>query len=688
VTNSSWILYCCFALQITVDGPRNGASSRGGESARATATIDGLAVDDWRARFAASSSRERAEWFARMALREITLAASDPDAFAPLVADPDADVRRFGCEAMRCASELGAVSRAALLERIGDAADAVRVTAAQALLERWDGPEQAIATLLDGQRAPDPGIRREVVRSIRTLHVLDPRVRGSALTAASRDDDGDVRLEAVHGLRDSHAAPEALQRLHELLIDDDARIRSCAFATLIDDGCGVSALVGELVARLRAPDAGARRNAIFALDEISASFASGAVKDVSALLAADDAAVRCAAVGFIGRFAGLAGDALPAVLRLSGNADHAVRSASLPTLARIGGRDERVVTTLIERSGDVDAGVRTSAMEGLRIEIQEFGLPGVTLRGLLSARDAFVRARALQFVAASAADSSACVDDFATSLDDPDPGVRTWACWAIARCGGAGSLAVPQLTSLLSDDAFEAVRVEAARTLGALGPAAAASVTVLLAALKDPSPQVRNAAIGVLPQIDVKTDAVFDALARIREEGSLEEQMGAAAALRTLGGPVATEVRPENAEAAELEFVTRFRCSADTLLLADSSFVVAIEFDAAESRPGGATGESSLDYQYRIYSRSDRTDHTGSGRAVSATSTALGSRAWSDLIAFRRRIRLGSIDFTWTDEGNGGASIRWRPNRMTVSIVARAPLDLLPLSTFATWGRL
>jgi HEAT repeat protein len=687
VTTSTCILYCCLALQVTVDRPRNGTSPRGGEPARAIATIDGLAIDDWRVRFTASSSRERAEWFARLALREITLAASDSDAFAPLLADPDADVRRFGCETMRRASELGEASKAALLERIGDAADAVRVAAAQVLLERCDSPDQAIATLLDGQRLPDPGIRREVVRSIRALHVLDPSVRDSALMVASRDDDGGVRLEAVQGLRDSPEAPERLQRLHELLSDGDARVRTCAFATLIDDGCAVPALVRELIARLRDLDAGTRRNAILALDEISASYASEAIKDVSALLADDDAAVLCAAIRFIARFAALASDALPAVLRLSGNADHAVRSASLPTLARIGGRNECVVTTLIERSRDVDAGVRASAMEGLRIEIQDFGMPGVALRELLFASDAFVRARVLQLVAEYAAAPSTCADEFATLLDDPDPSVRTWACWANARCGDAASLAVPQLTSLLSEDPFEAVRIEAARTLGALGPAAAASVSVLLAALKDPSPQVRYAAIGVLPQIGVKTDAVFDALARIRVEGSREEQIGAVAALRTLGEPVATELSLKNADATEFELLTRFRCSADTILLADSSFVIAIEFDAAENQPGDSTKKRSLDFRYRIYSRADGADHTGSGRAVSATSIALGSRALSDQIYYRRRIRLGSIDFTWTDEGNGNASIRWQPNRMTVSIVARAPLELLPLSTFAKWRR-
>jgi HEAT repeat protein/lysophospholipase L1-like esterase len=80
------------------------------------------------------------------------------------------------------------------------------------------------------------------------------------------------------------------------------------------------------------------------------------------------------------------------------------------------------------------------------------------------------------------------LDHVIDALGSADEPTRRAAAWELSRRGGAA--AVEPLTKTL-DDASPAVRAEAARALGALGPAARSAMPALFARLADPRQRVR-----------------------------------------------------------------------------------------------------------------------------------------------------------------------------------------------------
>ena len=101
------------------------------------------------------------------------------------------------------------------------------------------------------------------------------------------------------------------------------------------------------------------------------------------------------------------------------------------------------------------------------------------------------------------------IDELVTQLQDPNPDIRSGAGEALAKTGDSRAVA-PLITAL--QDESESVRGCALQGLKDIGPPA---VPLLIAALKNPAPQVRRKASCVIDNIGYQLKEVgnFQAVA-------------------------------------------------------------------------------------------------------------------------------------------------------------------------------
>lgn len=118
------------------------------------------------------------------------------------------------------------------------------------------------------------------------------------------------------------------------------------------------------------------------------------------------------------------------------------------------------------------------------------------------------------------------------ALADTSDEVRLAAGTALVQDRRLPGVAVPGLVRALGDSAHEHTREHAAELLGSTTPADAAEATRgLMAALDDPAPGVRDAAVGSLVKIASRAPTTIAALRQLADSGS---PLARAEARRTL----------------------------------------------------------------------------------------------------------------------------------------------------------
>jgi hypothetical protein len=218
-------------------------------------------------------------------------------------------------------------------------------------------------------------------------------------------------------------------------------------------------------------------------------------------------AVRMEAVKTLGK---LGPDAKAAAPKLAGLLSRippgeapTLQEAIVVTLGRIGAAARPYVPTITRVIGQ-DIDVDRAATQAInRIMIDAESLEIDVLVRQLRHKDPSVRLRAAKALAAKGPRGDAAARDLSKLLQDSDVDVRRVAITALKAVRPdlkQSDLFVPAYILDLQDT-DENIRLAAARTLGRLGPAAAAATAALQKAQSDPETEVRHAATEALAKI-------------------------------------------------------------------------------------------------------------------------------------------------------------------------------------------
>jgi HEAT repeat protein len=201
------------------------------------------------------------------------------------------------------------------------------------------------------------------------------------------------------------------------------------------------------------------------------------------------------------------------------------RRAAATELAHFTGEAEKLVPKLVKALGDSDTDVRLNAMESLKSFGEQAGASvSVVMEMLKNDPDARIRRRAAGLLGAMKDQAAAPV--LVNALDDRDPAVRVEATQALARFGhgfASEERLVDRLISALglenpadlreaSVEALDSVARDQVRAARAIADVAA----------KDPSPDVRYTALGIMKtpifpfQVPALIAALDDPVPRIR----------------------------------------------------------------------------------------------------------------------------------------------------------------------------
>ena len=273
-----------------------------------------------------------------------------------------------------------------------------------------------------------------------------------ALAKLAGDKDDMTRSAAVYALGaiGKDAAP-AIVELAKVLSGKITTIHPVAADALVKIG---GSAVAEVQKVLNDKDPDARKRALRILGRIGPS-ASPAVLEISRLAKDDpDKEAKLVAVQVLGEIGPGAASAIP-VLKASLE-DRSLRDAAQSSLVRIGG---------------VSVGPFTEGLKSSEPEVR------------------LAAAKALRELGEKA---EAAVPALIASIKDPDRDVRTQAVFALGRIGPKAKAAVPALVDALEDEPLQGAISSALITIGP-----EASIPALGKAIKDKRPQVRRAAVGM-----------------------------------------------------------------------------------------------------------------------------------------------------------------------------------------------
>ena len=400
-----------------------------------------------------------------------TAAKAAADALSERVEDPDPDVAKWAAigraavdpatafdhpvKAVRLAavvlyqnpgSAWDAATLRLLIGRLEDMDSEIRSVAANAIgnaaLSMTPYPPEVVAESASALTAclaedPAPVVRQWAAYALGYLGRAaggDAAKKASvALLAGTKDEDEEVRRECLRdlGWLGKDAGPEAIDRLIEALIDDDAGARAAAASSLGAIGDPRPVVIEELAAALRDEDDDVRRAAAIAFGAFGPA-AEPAVPDlVECLNGAHRLSLRIAVANSLGSIGPAAKGAIPAIEAAGEESprpefDHALAKID-PAPARILrlGRwrtDEDEVTAAVALARLADFGPAALPL-----------LPDLVKALEHPYQDA--RANALRVLAAIGPAAKSAIPAVRARLDDPNPNVREAARVALDALG-------------------------------------------------------------------------------------------------------------------------------------------------------------------------------------------------------------------------------------------------------------
>lgn len=464
----------------------------------------------------------------RQTVQEILVRIGAPavPALTGALDDGDAEVRQRAVFAL---SKLQPKETAPFVKALDDENADVRMLATDALGRSGVDAKRAVPALLLRLGDKDERVRIVAVKAL------------AAVGAGARDKESVVEA-LIPALKDkttrSHAADAlatlgeaAVPQLLALTAEEDRSLREAAVYALGTAGRGQKSVVSQLAPLLGDPNADLRLLAAHALSSIGAV----AVPALTSALADAQLPERHLAALALAR---LGPQAKAAVRQLTDSAvdrtaSADLRAAAVVALGEIGPDAKAAVRALKESLPQTTGETRMHVGTALWQIARDPAGPRVVAEVLESPENAFVRlasARALANMGTGAKDA---VPVLAKALGDKDPKLQAAAARALANVGARAKDAVPQLKGALGQATGEA-RMNIGWALWTIDKDPRAE-TVLLESLVHKSPEVREASAAALAAMGGKAATVIPALTRALDDTDKYVRAAAAMALAERG---------------------------------------------------------------------------------------------------------------------------------------------------------
>jgi HEAT repeat protein len=445
-------------------------------------------------------------------------AAEAAPALAEALSDSNDRVRAKAAAALGAMGESASDAVPHLVRALSDKDNWVSALAAEALGEIGEPAAGAIPALVRSLRHLNPAVRSNAARALGKMGAA-AQSAVPALERAAQDADDEVRLQAIAALGDIGSLTETAGRLVlAALQDSNPKVRAAAVEALgkrteLQQDAG-----GVLVGALGDPNDQVKLAAIKALSAVAGEVA-GAIAGLSAMLQDDNVEVQAQAALALGRRGADAVAAGPALLQAAQTSEAEVREQALRALALI--QPPEAMAAFLAGLKDAQPEIRKVASAGLvkLAEIPDEQLP--YLIEVLHDPEIQVRANAAHLLAQQEILPASAIPALIECTAELDDGLRLHA--ALALRSAPAHQATPAFEHLLADT-NPRLRLIAAGVLLEADATHAQAGAILEAALADPLPRMRRAAIDLIEALDARGTAFLELLRR-QAQGEVEPEL-------------------------------------------------------------------------------------------------------------------------------------------------------------------
>ncbi len=427
---------------------------------------------------------------------------------------PDAHRRVMGLVTVSLLGGIASSLSPEVIRLLRDPEGHVRAAAAQTVGNLREAYPLAVPALLPLAQETETWARPAAILALGKMGVsAQPAIPTILAALKSRE----AARTALGELREQ--ATDALPALVEWLGDPDAVRRSQAAEAIARMGESAQSALPALIRDIADRDADAQRNVFWAIGSMGSASksATGALLDD---LKSGDPYVRKSAANAFGRLPQLASSSVPALMNAARDKDPEVQGAVAQALADLGGLSATAAPRLIDLLSDSRADVRKLAALALgRAGPGAIAALKPLAKMVRSESDAETRAAAIQALGSIRDPKSAAVpvpEAVAALIElvrNPDPHLKLEALNALQ------SSPTPQAfddARLALADPSPAIREAAVGVVAAMGPGARPAFATLVALLKDPEPavarRVGSAMTGLGPQLDATTIGAIAAI--------------------------------------------------------------------------------------------------------------------------------------------------------------------------------
>jgi HEAT repeat protein len=422
----------------------------------------------------------------------------------------DSAVRLKAIDELGARGANAAEAVAPLTTLLTDASAEVRSHAARSLGEIGAPAKPAAPALAALLKDDDPVVRRQVVQALVAIRP-GPKVMIPLFINLLKDADPGVQVRVLNAV--SEAGEAAVPGLIEALKNDEVAYWACV--VLREIGPAAKAAVPALAEKLKDPRPDIRLQAVLALGAMHEA-ALPAVPQIAATLG--DEHTRTAATFVLGELATIPADAEKTIWSNAKGHDPLLSTVSIWVLTR---------------THPEDTNLRRAATEHLMARLKD--------------QDAYVRVVAARALAALPPAPEITLPIWEKAMKDAD---ATTVHHALDALAALGAPAVPRLVDILQK--HKELRVEAAYTLGQMGPAAAGATDALAKLVADEDVNLATEAVLALGKIG---PTAKDAVPALCEALQRDGEINAHAIIVTLGniGPAAAVAKPMVLKAMQSE---------------------------------------------------------------------------------------------------------------------------------------
>jgi HEAT repeat protein len=491
-----------------------------------------------------------------------TLPEQAADSLVEGLSSPDNVVRAQTADALGAIGATAEAAAPALVEALEDSNDQVRARAAEALGKIGEGAaDVAVAGLVRALRDSDNWVSALAAEAlgemgeaadaavpalVRSLRHVNPQVRAnaaealgrmgdsasgavSALLEAVRDEDGGVRCQAVRALGEvGGSASEELDRVagavRAALPDSDPQVRAAAVEAVGRLGRQDEATLAALLPLLEDANDQVKFQATRVLPRLAGP--APAVLDglCRRLLEDDSVWIQASAATALGQLGSAAVSAGAALLRAVQTGEATVREQALRAVVMI--QPPEAADVFAAGLRDASGEIRKMASGGW---MKAAAIPETAIPGLIEAlRDPEVQVRANAAHALARLESlpAEAIPLLIECTADPRDGLRMNAAMALES---APAESVREVMEHLLEDPNPRVRLIAADCLLSADAGHARAAAAVAAALADPAPRVRKAALGLVESFGAAGAVFLDNLTRrdsVEDEPEVRDLLG------------------------------------------------------------------------------------------------------------------------------------------------------------------